>query len=238
MSSYQTEKVGLITVCRGGEDLNNVSGKLSPTSSHLFKLILPLHFSKETDDPHTAFLLHPSQPLSHVSRLILSSLPPSLLSTYPNASVSFKSTTPRGHHFRWSESTDVGNFIRDAARSAEFQIEVRLEHEKARPRDRERESRSGTASSSSPDRDVGSRTEMKTDTFIIPVTVPTFASRTRFLRRRLAVIEGELGSMETLKKQCDAEAHRGAKRMAVTGLGVLVVYWGTVARLTFWDYGW
>jgi len=26
--------------------------------------------------------------------------------------------------------------------------------------------------------------------------------------------------------------------MAVAGFGGLVVYWGAVARLTFWDYGW
>jgi len=26
--------------------------------------------------------------------------------------------------------------------------------------------------------------------------------------------------------------------MAVSGLGMLIVYWGAVTRLTFWDYGW
>lgn len=162
------------------------------------------------------FLLHPSQPLSHVSRLILSSLPSSLSTTHQHATVSFQSTTSRGSHFRWSESTDVGDFIRDAARSAEFQIEIRFSNDNTR-----RES----------DTDVD-------NTLIIPVTVPTFVSRTRFLRRRLALIDEELGKMEGLKVQCDTEAHRGAKRMAVSGLGALVVYWGTVARLTFWDYGW
>ncbi|KAG7095983.1 hypothetical protein E1B28_006666 [Marasmius oreades] len=34
------------------------------------------------------------------------------------------------------------------------------------------------------------------------------------------------------------EAQRGARRMALGGFGMLVVYWAAVARLTFWDYGW
>ena len=68
--------------------------------------------------------------------------------------------------------------------------------------------------------------------------MPSFTDRTRFLRRRLARVEGTLAQMEALKRTCDAEAHRGARRVAVGGLGVLVAYWGAVARLTFWDYGW
>lgn len=63
-------------------------GHLAPTSTHLLKLILPLPTSspsfKWNSDPTktgtqnpqpTAFLLHPSQPLSHLSRLIAGSLP-------------------------------------------------------------------------------------------------------------------------------------------------------------------
>ncbi|CAL1710338.1 unnamed protein product [Somion occarium] len=209
-----------------GEDelVPNGKGKISPTSSHLFKLILPFHLAytkeKASTDPPTVFLLHPSQPLSHVSRLILSSLPSTVLSTHPHATVAFQSTTPRGNRFQWSESTDVGDFIRDAARSSEFRIEVRLSQDQETFLKRDENSSSTT------------------DSFVIPVTIPPFDSRTRFLRRRLTAIEQELGQMEELKKQCDKEAHRGARRMAVSGFGLLVVYWGTVARLTFWDYGW
>jgi len=52
------------------------------------------------------------------------------------------------------------------------------------------------------------------------------------------MVEQKLSDMEGLKQACDAEAHRGAKKMAMGGFGMLVVYWGAVARLTFWDYGW
>lgn len=98
----------------------------------------------------------------------------------------------------------MGDFIRDVARTAEFELQVK-------------------------DGD----TEKK-----LQVEVPSFADRTRFLRRRLEAVEGELSAMEILKRRCDAEAHRGARRMAVGGLAMLIVYWGAVARLTFWDLGW
>lgn len=151
------------------------------------------------DGPPTVFLLHPSQPLSHINRLIVSSL-----NTTSNPDISFISCTPSGRKLQWSESTDVGDFIRDAARTKEFELQV-SEGEQQRS---------------------------------IAVEVPSFADRTRFLRRRLDAIEDEIESMEELKRKCDAEAHRGARRMAVGGLAMLVVYWGAVARLTFWDLGW
>lgn len=207
-----------------GEDLDTITdgkGKLSPTSSHLFKLILPLghvrgqqpkpssssptSIKPPPPPPPTVFLLHPSQPLSHVSRLILASLAPA------TPTISFRSTSPRGRTFQWDESTDVGDFIRDAARATKFTICI------------------GAEDARGDERAIWAR---------IPIEVPSFADRTRFLRRRLQLVAEELAQMETLKRQCDLEAHRGARRMALGGLGLLVVYWGAVARLTFWDLGW
>ncbi|KZT63608.1 hypothetical protein DAEQUDRAFT_680072 [Daedalea quercina L-15889] len=199
-----------------GEDSESITegkGKLSPTSSHLFKLILPLgHLRSQSSTaakvkapPPTVFLLHPSQPLSHVARLILAQMAPD------TPSISFRSTTPSGRTFRWADSTDVGDFIRDAARATEFTICI------------------GEDSTGLDDSQLRAT---------IHVEVPSFADRTRFLRRRLAVVEEELLEMEALKRTCDREAHRGARRMAVGGLAMLVVYWGAVARLTFWDLGW
>ncbi|KAI0703857.1 hypothetical protein C8T65DRAFT_741206 [Cerioporus squamosus] len=192
------------------EDFDTVTegkGKLSPTASHLFKLIMPLgHARRHGEDPArtpppTVFLLHPSQPLSHVSRLILASLAPA------TPSISFRSHTPHGRTIQWSDSTDVQDFIRDAARTREFTVCI-----------------------TDPGQDEPHTT--------IAVEVPSFEDRTRFLRRRLAIVEEELARMEALKAACDDEAHRGARRMALGGFGILVVYWGAVARLTFWDYGW
>lgn len=116
----------------------------------------------------------------------------------------------------WSHSTDVGDFVRDAARATEFTIHI---------------SHPPTPNEPSAEGKEGKET-------VITVEVPTFADRTRFLRRRLQIIEKELQDMEGLKLKCDRLAHKGARRMAVTGFGMLVVYWGAVARLTFWDYGW
>lgn len=108
--------------------------------------------------------------------------------------------------YQWSDSTDVGDFIRDAARSAKFRLCFT-----------DGEGRESSA---------------------ISVRVPTFEDRTVFLRRRLAIINAQLESMHEIKRMCDKEARRGAKRMAIGGFGMLVAYWGIVARLTFWDYGW
>ncbi|KAF9262751.1 hypothetical protein L218DRAFT_866992 [Marasmius fiardii PR-910] len=205
-------------------ELKEGEGKLLPTSSHLFKLILPLDriqndWSTESNSPPrksvpTVLLLHPSQPLSHLSRLILASL--SRKTRPESLEVNFKSSvgmSPQySRQFQWSDSTDVGDFIRDAASAAEFLICVSRESEEGEEKSQDKET-------------------------VIPVRVPTFANRTRFLRRRLDVIDVELSSMEGLKRECDVEAHRGARRMAVGGFGMLVVYWAAVARLTFWDYG-
>jgi len=154
--------------------------------------------------PPTVILLHPSQPLSHVSRLILASLAPAT----PN--ISFRSAPSSGQQFQWSDSTDVGDFIRDAARHAKFSICIGYD----------------------------ATENLDTSEVTLDVEVPTVADRTRFLRRRLDYIGEQLKGMEALKRECDREAHRGARRMATAGFGVLAVYWGTVARLTFWDYGW
>ncbi|TFK31782.1 hypothetical protein BDQ12DRAFT_660071 [Crucibulum laeve] len=236
------------------EGITEGRGKLSPTSSHLFKLILPLgtlshpankrHEPPSADDasakdapkpPPTVILLHPSQPLSHVSRLILASLAPA------TPTISFRSISRKGQAFQWSDSTDVGDFIRDAARAAKFSICITYgDPAPGHPALKQAASRyvvvDETKDGKGYEKGEGKNKEV-TET-ILDVEVPTFADRTRFLRRRLGATEKKLQAMEGLKNECDREAHRGAKRMAMGGFAMLVVYWGAVARLTFWDYGW
>jgi hypothetical protein len=162
--------------------------------------------TRKHTSPPTVILLHPSQPLSHVSRLILASVAPA------TPTISFRSAPASGQPFQWSDSTDVGDFVRDAARHAKFSICIAYDDS---------------------DTNNAGRSEV-----ILDVEVPTVADRTRFLRRRLDAINTQLAEMEALKRDCDKEAHRGARRMATAGFGVLAIYWGTVTRLTFWDYGW
>lgn len=215
------------------DDMFESTGKLSPTSSHLFKLTLPLdrvqNAMKKCGNmkaacrpaPPTVLLLHPSQPLSHVSRLILASLAPS------TPSISFQNKSTSGQNIQWSHSTDIGDFIKDAARQAEFSIH--FSHEDSQPT---------TKTNNEDTRDVDEEGKGGEAETVIEVEVPTFADRTRFLRRRLEFVRERLREMEVLKKECDYEAHQGARRMALSGFGMLVVYWGLVARLTFWDFGW
>ncbi|KAF5384962.1 hypothetical protein D9615_001168 [Tricholomella constricta] len=217
------------------DDIAEGKGKILPTSSRLYKLVLSLgKLSSPTNhrDPHksnatnptppTVILLHPSQPLSHVSRLIQASITPL------TPVVSFRTTSAGGRVYQWSDSTDIGDFIKDAARSSRFSI--CFTYDPAYSHHVLTQSEGRTVVKQQENQDGGET--------IIEVEIPTFPDRTRFLRRRLTLIQKKLQSMESLKQECDREAHRGAKRMAMGGFGMLVVYWGAVARLTFWDYGW
>ncbi|KAJ7644660.1 hypothetical protein FB45DRAFT_898414 [Roridomyces roridus] len=187
-------------------------GKLLPTSSHLFKLILPLQLLKfeehavkklplgESQAPPTVMLLHPSQPLSHVARLVLASVAPA------TPTISFRSHG-RKQEAQWSDSTDVGDFIRDAAaRAGKFSLCISYDP--------------------SPSTHTSTKIENSVHSEVVLEV------------QRLASIERQLRDMEELKRACDHEAKRGARRMATAGFGLLAVYWGGVARLTFWDYGW
>ncbi|KAF8584604.1 DUF607-domain-containing protein [Ramaria rubella] len=202
-------KDGVGNPCKGGEEATGdelegmAEGKVLPTSSHLLKLILPLNppISSSLRPPPTVFLLHPSQPLSHLARLIGSSLGSNI------STISFRSVSPdelRHDEVEWSDSTDIGDFVKSAVTEEHFTIVL----------------------------------TPKGDDRVITVRVPSFKDRTQFLRRRLRAIDVDLRQMEQLKRQCDMEAHRGARRMALGGFGMLLVYWLSIARLTFFDYGW
>jgi hypothetical protein len=121
-------------------------------------------------------------------------------------------------------------FIKDAARAAKFSICINYDS----PHSRSSSLHYADEKTENEDKQESASANKQ----IIGVEVPTFADRTRFLRRRLAVIQKRLGEMERLKLECDREARRGAQQMAMGGFGMLVVYWGAVARLTFYDYGW
>ncbi|CAI6316702.1 unnamed protein product [Periconia digitata] len=104
---------------------------------------------------------------------------------------------------RWSSSTEVGDFIRDAARGQEFAVEIE-----------------GTPEN-------------------IRVGVPSFNDRTYYLRMRLRKTAKKISEMADVKKDCDRLAHKGAQRVAMCGLGVVVGWWGLVYKLTFGtDLGW
>lgn len=171
-----------------------------------------------------ALLVHPSQPLSYLSRLIQSELP-----TVPGAKgvdrppeVSFRAveskddeaqpsrpvveegkgpndpedteigegavqsysgagreseTDSEGEFIRWSSSTEIGDFIRDAARAKEFEVEIEGNPE------------------------------------TIKVAVPSFNDRTFYLRQRLRRMATTIADMATLKHECDAAAHKTGQRV-------------------------
>lgn len=231
------------------------SGKLLTTPSRLLKLVLPLSTvdinSDRKDVAPLALLVHPSQPLSYLTRLIQSELPsiksskgddrvPDVsframesagdevdpekadadkkskgpsdpedttigeggVESYSGAGREAKNET-EGDFIRWSASTEIGDFIRDAARAKEFEVEI----------------------------------EGKPDS--IKVAVPSFNDRTFYLRQRLRRMASRLSDMASLKNECDKAAHKTGQRIAMAGCGALVGYWYLVYRLTFeTDLGW
>ncbi|EEA20178.1 conserved hypothetical protein [Talaromyces marneffei ATCC 18224] len=73
----------------------------------------------------------------------------------------------------------------------------------------------------------------------IPVAVPSFNDRTYYLRMRLRKLSKSLKKLAIIKQECDMLAHRGAQRVALGGLGVMISWWYIVYKLTFeTPYGW
>ncbi|KAG8904606.1 hypothetical protein FRB99_001478 [Tulasnella sp. 403] len=227
-------------------------GRLLPTTSHLFKLVLPLpglrpapargdvpkQQTTPKPPPPTVFLLHPSQPLSHISRLIQASLPSPTHGPQPFSprlpTVSFQNATDTPNEdqsqLQWSDSTDIGDFVKDAAQTREFTIVITPDQTSNTAQLASTEDQNATHEKDRPD---------AYEPLEIVVSVPSFQDRTRYLRQRLRRLERELKGMQELKDSCDALARRGAKRLATGGFIILAVYWVVVLRLTFYsDYGW
>ncbi|KAI3390919.1 hypothetical protein diail_8415 [Diaporthe ilicicola] len=247
--------------------------QLLTTPTRLLKLIVPLPLRVEKDRENNtkdygraisvndsiqplALLIHPSQPLSYVERLIQAELPPVVedgKEKIPNiyfraedsATSDNRPTTrnearakdkaeqgkqddapPENPHVasysglgheadpgphsdkdkawvRWSSSTEMGDFIRDAARGREFAIEVE-----------------------------GYNLEMR-------VSVPSFNDRTYYMRMRLRRMSRQIEELSGLKRECDEIAHRSAHRLAQGGFAALAGWWGVVYYITFQtEWGW
>lgn len=153
--------------------------------------------------------------------------------------ISFQNTSNLGQTTQWSDSTDIAEFIREAAHSAKFSITVEypphLHSQNSVESDKPDHTGIHTHVNDTPSQPPPAPPPIKTS---LEVDVPTFADRIHYIRKRLQLLQHQLTSMDSLKHTCDHEARKGAQRMALGGFGMLIVYWGAVARLTFWDYGW
>ncbi|KAK0851699.1 hypothetical protein LTR03_003956, partial [Friedmanniomyces endolithicus] len=122
----------------------------------------------------------------------------------PKADSINKPADPTHPNFvRWSPSTEIGDFIRDAARGTEFAVDIEGAPEP------------------------------------IYVGVPSFEDRTYYLRMRLRKTARRISELADVKNECDGLAQKGAQRVAQTGFGALLGWWGAVYYLTFQtDLGW
>ncbi|CAK7204343.1 hypothetical protein SEUCBS139899_007098 [Sporothrix eucalyptigena] len=228
----------------------HTKGKLLTTPNRLLKLTLPLPVGirnekdyKNTNIEPLSLFLHPQQPISYVERLIQAELPPLVndkgherppnVYFWAEDTGSERNTDQKqekeqevrsshvaaysglGHEaaerhdddkswVRWGSSTEMGDFIREAARGREFAIQVEGD-----------------------------------DVPEIRVSVPSFADRTFYQRMRLRRLSTQIEQQASIKHECDALAHRSARRLAKGGFGVLVGWWATVYYVTFLtEYGW
>ncbi|RVD80974.1 uncharacterized protein DFL_008857 [Arthrobotrys flagrans] len=115
----------------------------------------------------------------------------------------------------WSGSTEIGDFVRDAAAGHEeekmglqggFVIDIE-----------------GTVDKSG-----------------VWVSVPSFNDRTVYLKKRYKSITEEIEGLVELKEKCDKLAQKTAQHMALGGFGAMIGWWGLVYFLTFntslgWD---
>lgn len=229
------------------QTLTDAKGRLLTTPNRLLKLILPLPSTAGKDTIHRqssdstiehsvtplALLIHPSQPLSYLERLIQAEVPPIQVKDKEKSpdvvffaeadseampekdstrATNIASYSGLGHEgpdrkeaswVRWSGSTEVGDFIRDAARGREFAVDI-----EGRPEP-------------------------------LLVAVPSFKDRTHYMRMRLRRMSLQIDQMSKLKTECDELAHKGAHHLAKGGFGALVGWWGTVFYVTFFtEMGW
>jgi calcium uniporter protein, mitochondrial len=116
-----------------------ISGSLIPTKSHLFRLTLPLpsfHSPKDQSVNEVSFLLHPSQHLFHLSSLIVAELPhrpnnqgqtQQLVTFHGFQDPDPEISGDEEDGVRWSGGTELGEFMRDAAKVREFTIKLNLD---------------------------------------------------------------------------------------------------------------
>ncbi|EWC44778.1 hypothetical protein DRE_06416 [Drechslerella stenobrocha 248] len=133
----------------------------------------------------------------------------------PKAAQGFSKDADEQSLVLWSGSTEVGDFVRDAAAGHEEEVRgieggfvIDIE---------------GTLDKSG-----------------VWVTVPSFNDRTLFLRRRYGRITKEIEGFVEIKEKCDKLAHKTAQNVALGGFAGLIGWWGLVYFLTFntslgWD---
>lgn len=96
------------------DDVQNLKGHFSFTTTNSLKLVMPMPDKESV----VAFLLHTQQPLSYLETLIRNELPPE---SGQSAKIYFLDIQ---RDARWSSSIQVSDFIREAAATKQFCIDI------------------------------------------------------------------------------------------------------------------
>ncbi|KCV71466.1 hypothetical protein H696_02412 [Fonticula alba] len=78
----------------------------------------------------------------------------------------------------------------------------------------------------------------KPDAPELHLNLPTLAHRTRDAEKLLAELIAERAPLLEIKDLCDQRAQKFSDRLVKAGLAFIVVQWGAMMRLTWWDLSW
>ncbi|ORX92119.1 hypothetical protein K493DRAFT_316792 [Basidiobolus meristosporus CBS 931.73] len=79
---------------------------------------------------------------------------------------------------------------------------------------------------------------ISTDRNQLFIQIPTLKERTASLENYVMTLEERLKPLSKLKERCDSYASNSHKKLVAGGMAGLCTYFGVMAKLTWWDYGW
>lgn len=176
------------------------------------------------------FLLHPGQPLSYITSLVQAEYPDQESElTDVRVNSSHKDANIKGHGVERRIGLGYSHASADPMGTPAITFHTCAEEDKHW----------------SPSTGIGDflREAARLGSFTIrigqravPVQVPSFEDRTRFLRAFLRTKTAKIERLAKVKGECDCLAKRSTQRVAFAGAGVLGLWWVSVGVLTFREY--
>lgn len=116
--------------------------------------------------------------------------------------------------YQWAQSTELGDFVQEAAKDRKFVIAIQQSPPQPQPQRQATTTTNSsgdvsTAATNKGEEDVAesSSNDKTQGPVLIKIRVPSFEERTLFLRRRLVDVTREMQSLLDIKSECDVSRH-------------------------------